>query len=200
MYCISPEHTLSGVDFIASPNVGEAFSTGFPDTIILHYTATKDMKRAICMLCDPEREVSAHLVVDRDGGLSQLVPFNTIAWHAGKSSWNGRESLNRYSIGIEIVNAGKLVRKENGIYTWDDILVPNCEIEARISEQCILEYWHKYTFEQINAVKELCGVLKDKYVISNILAHSEISPGRKIDPGPLFPIEDLRRGLSSLLT
>jgi len=45
--------------------------------------------------------VSAHLLVRRDGRVVQYVPLNQRAWHAGRSSWRGREACNDYSIGIE---------------------------------------------------------------------------------------------------
>jgi len=151
---ISQDHILNNIPYLPSPNVGDLFSPGLPDIIILHYTACSDADRAICMLMDPQREVSAHLVVDRSGSTTQLVPFNQIAWHAGKSTWKGRESLNKYSVGIEIVNAGPLTL-ENGIfYTWDKLVVPNSEVHPRINENSECEYWHKYTSEQIFTVKK----------------------------------------------
>ena len=76
------------------------------DTIIIHYTAGANAESAIHTLCDRERKVSAHLVVGRDGAVTQLLPFNTIGWHAGRSHWRERTSFNQYSIGIEIDNAG----------------------------------------------------------------------------------------------
>jgi AmpD protein len=50
-------------------------------------------------------QVSAHLLIRRDGGIRQYVPFNLRAWHAGVSSYQGRENCNDFSIGIELEGA-----------------------------------------------------------------------------------------------
>jgi len=175
---------------IPSPNIGEKFHPGLPDTIILHYTATKDAARAIHMLCDPAREVSAHLVIDRDGAVTQLVPFETIAWHAGKSTWKDRESLNKFSIGIEIVNAGPLTLENKKFLTWDKLEVENSEVVPRLNNKSEMEYWHKYPQQQLTALKAICTNLILEYGIKEILAHSDVAPDRKIDPGPIFPMHD----------
>ncbi len=188
---INSHSTFEGVDFRASPNIGERF-TSTPDLIILHYTATIEASRAIYMLSDPSREVSAHLVIDRNGHITQLVPFDTIAWHAGKSKWKERESLNKCSIGIEIVNAGPLTLKGKSFYTWDDIEVPNSEVQARINKHSAIEYWHKYPKEQLASVKLVCMSLIQNYKIKEILSHQEIAPKRKIDPGPVFPLQKFK--------
>ena len=99
------------VTFKASPNIGDAVK---PEYIVIHYTAGGNAKGAVGWLCNPASKVSAHLVIGRDGSVTQLVPFDRVAWHAGISQWEGRTGLNAYSIGIELDNAGRLVRKEDG--------------------------------------------------------------------------------------
>ena len=69
-----------------------------------------DADSAIRTLTGPKYKASAHLVIGRDGAITQLVPFDTVAWHAGISCWEGREGLNRLSLGIELDNAGALTR------------------------------------------------------------------------------------------
>ena len=194
---INSQNLFENVPYLRSPNIGDPFPAGQPDTIIVHYTACADATRAIAMLSDPVREVSAHLVVDQLGGITQLVPFDLIAWHAGKSSWQGRESLNKYSIGIEIANAGPLTLKDKTFHTWDNLEINSKEVEARINENSHLEYWHKFPKDQILSVKDICSSLINRYGIKEILAHSEIAPGRKIDPGPVFPIDFIRSILGS---
>ena len=194
---VTSESIFENIPYLRSPNVGDLFSEGLPDTIIVHYTACADSERAIAMLSDPAREVSAHLVVDQSGNITQLVPFNSIAWHAGKSNWRGRESLNKYSIGIEIANAGPLTLKNNKFFTWDDLEIENKEVEARINQNSQLEYWHKFPKVQILAVRDICLSLANHYQIREILAHSEIAPERKIDPGPAFPLDFIRSVLKS---
>src|SRR3712207_3108466 len=94
----------SAVVWQPSPNHGGLFAAGKADTIVVHYTAGRSAKSSASTLSRPGSGVSAHLVVGRGGELFQLVPFDTVAWHAGASAWKGRTGLNRYSIGIEIDN------------------------------------------------------------------------------------------------
>lgn len=96
------------VPFVESPNVDSGLQ---PEYIVMHYTAGPTAKAAVNTLTNKSAKVSAHLVIGRDGSIFQLVPFNKVAWHAGVSSWEGRTSLNMYSIGIELDNNGRLTRK-----------------------------------------------------------------------------------------
>ena len=83
-----------------------------PDMIVVHYTAGSSARTAAEFLAKEEVKASAHLVIGRQGELFQLVPFDTEAWHAGRSSYDGRANLNRYSIGIELDNLGRLQLQE----------------------------------------------------------------------------------------
>ena len=58
-------------------------------------------------------KVSSHLYIKRDGELIQFVPFDKRAWHAGKSKWKKFNNLNKYSIGIELVNKGHKIGYQN---------------------------------------------------------------------------------------
>lgn len=89
-----------------SPNFSDRKPGCKIDTIILHHTAVEECSDVLRVLSSPAMQVSAHYVVDRNGDIYQLVDESKIAWHAGVSSWHGRESMNKYSIGIEIVNTG----------------------------------------------------------------------------------------------
>ncbi len=172
------------------------FSSGLPDTIVIHYTAGPGAESAINTLKDTDVKASAHVVVGSDGKLTQLVPFHKIAWHAGKSAWFDRKGLNKYSIGIEIANAGRLEKSGNTWRSWFGKTYPEEEVvEAVHRNESGPSWWHRYTEEQISAVYELCKTLMKSYEIRFILGHEEISPGRKIDPGPAFPLEKLREHL-----
>jgi N-acetylmuramoyl-L-alanine amidase len=172
---------------------GGTFASGLPDTIVIHYTAGPSALSAINTLKDSDVPASAHIVVDTDGSITQLVPFNQIAWHAGKSAWMGRTGLNNYSIGIEIVNAGKLERNGNVWRSWFGKAYPEEEVvQAVHRNESDLTWWHCFTEKQIEAVFELCKAIMKNYDIRFILGHEEISPGRKVDPGPAFPLDKLR--------
>lgn len=192
------EHLLrnDSVEFVESPNHGGKLKNGRPDSIVIHYTAGGSAKGAIRTLCNPQRQASAHVVVDKDGSITQLVPFDTVAWHAGKSSYEGRHGFNNFSVGIEIDNAGRLEKTEEGYTSWFGREYPAREvIRAVHKNRSEPAYWHKYTEEQINAVFELCTLLIQTYPIDLIVGHDDISPSRKTDPGPAFPLIKLRERL-----
>ncbi len=179
-----------------SPNQGGEL---LPDTIVIHYTAGPSATSAIREMMNRERKVSAHLVVDLDGSITQLVPFNRIAWHAGKSRHKDRVNLNRFSIGIEIVNAGRLDKTGSTYTSWFGRKYPEEEVFIGIHRnEDFLTAWHRYTEEQITVTGDLCELLVSHYNISFILGHEEISPGRKIDPGPAFPLDKLRDRILNL--
>jgi N-acetyl-anhydromuramyl-L-alanine amidase AmpD len=181
--------------FVKSPNTGGKLN---PIYIVIHDTASglKD-DGDISWLTNPASKVSAHIVVSRDGKITQLVPFNKVAWHAGQSQWNGRKFLNSYAIGIEIDNPGKMEKVSPGVYKNDVVTIdtnknPNLKVEYAKTSAHGAGYWLAYSREQIAAVEELCRAIKAVYPIEDILTHWMISPGRKIDTNPLYPLADLR--------
>lgn len=142
-----------------SPNHGERKGTGVPDMIVLHYTGLSDNEEAIKQLCRPTSEVSAHYVVLQDGNIVQLVAESRRAWHAGTASWAGETDVNSRSIGIEIANPGH----EHG--------------------------YPAFPKRQIAAVTALCRSIFTRHRIpaERVLAHSDVAPARKQDPGEKFP-------------
>lgn len=132
--------------------------------IVLHYTAT-DTPTALEILT--KKNVSSHYLItdEQPPKLYKLVPETRRAWHAGVSDWHNYTDLNTSSIGIEIVNKG---RKDDGS-------------------------WAPYSPDQITLVQALVQDLVERHRVTpgNIVAHSDIAPQRKIDPGPLFPWQQL---------
>ncbi|MBD3223450.1 MAG: N-acetylmuramoyl-L-alanine amidase [Caldithrix sp.] len=186
----------SGFQFKESPNHSGKMKDGQPDSIVIHYTAGGSAESAVRTLSNPARKASAHLVIGRDGSVTQLVPFDTVAWHAGRSSYEGRSGFNNFSIGIEIDNAGKLTKTEEGHTSWFGKDYPAKDvIRATHRNEHQPSYWHKYTEQQINLVFDVCSVLIDTYAITLIVGHEEIAPSRKTDPGPAFPLDKLRERL-----
>jgi N-acetylmuramoyl-L-alanine amidase len=142
-----------------SPNHGEREAGRRPDMIVLHYTGMPDAEAALERLCTPGTEVSAHYVVFEDGRIAQLVQESRRAWHAGKSFWAGETDINSCSIGIEIANPGHE-------YGYPD-----------------------FPKRQIAAVTALCRSIQTRNTVLpvRVLAHSDIAPARKQDPGEKFP-------------
>jgi N-acetylmuramoyl-L-alanine amidase len=195
-------HRLTSATYIASPNKGGAIE---PIFIVQHYTAGYTAQSAINTLVRKGSGVSAHVVVDLDGTITQLVPFNVRAWHAGPSSHMGYNGLNNYSIGIEIVNIGWMRQTSNGQYQdsygniRSDSDFPNGVIFAANSRVGGGVFaWPNYTPEQIEAVRGLTQALCEKYKIKDIVSHEEIdSRGWKTDPGPAFPMKLMKQYLAS---
>jgi len=146
-----------------SPN-HDARPDGAPvDMLVLHYTGMPTAEEALARLCDPQAKVSAHYAIDRDGTVYAHVPEERRAWHAGASHWAGRDRVNDVSIGIELVNPGH----EFGYVPFTD--------------------------EQIGALVDLARQILARHPIpaGRVLAHSDVAPARKTDPGELFPWQRL---------
>ena len=198
------DHQLegAGIKFKQTPNFYNPpfkTTTQLPDAIIIHYTAMTTAEGAVKVLTTKYPDggnASAHLVIGKKGEVFQLAKFNQRTWHAGKSSYNGRKGYNSLSVGIEIDNVGWLKKMENGKFSrtrlqaeYDESQVVN---EPHFNPNIRHRYWEKYTQEQIDVVFEICKLLRDQYGIVEILGHDEIAPDRKQDPGPAFPMDELR--------
>ncbi|GBL44749.1 N-acetylmuramoyl-L-alanine amidase [Sulfuriferula multivorans] len=179
-----------------SPSVGGVLAAQY---LVMHFTAGRDAASSIASLCNKASKASAHVVIGRDGGVTQLVPFNRVAWHAGVSRWQGLEGMNRYALGIELDNAGRLDRVGSRWQAWfkasypdDEVLVANHKNDAPGTPPC---GWHTYTEVQIAAALEVATLLVGKYALRDVLGHEDIAPGRKVDPGPDFPMTSFRARL-----
>jgi len=139
------------VRHVASPS----FDLRRPQYVILHHTTNETAARALATLTDPQRMVSAHYLVGRDGVVYQLVDERYRAWHAGASRWGADTDINSASIGIELDNDG----------------------------------FEPYPAVQVEALLALLGDIRSRHDIprENFLAHGDVAPGRKVDPGALFP-------------
>lgn len=160
-----------------------------PRYIIMHYTGSGSQRGSDDWLSKMDSiYVSAHLTIGRDGAVTQLVPFDTKAFHAGVSRWDGLEGMNKHSIGIELINWGKLSRNPAGEYiTWTGAAVPNDQVvEAVHKHETQLTPWQSYTQAQIGMASLVCALIKNTYDIKEIIGHDDIAPTRKVDPGPLF--------------
>ena len=146
-------------DLIDAPSPNFDARRAPPDVIVLHYTGMKTGDEAITRLRDPKARVSAHYVVEEDGRVLALVPEERRAWHAGRGVWQGETAVNSASIGIEIVNPGH----EFGYRPFPEV--------------------------QIARVINLVADIRTRWTVpdARIIAHSDLAPDRKQDPGELFP-------------
>ena len=153
-----------------------------PDMIVVHYTAGTSARTAAEFLAKEEVKASAHLVIGRQGELFQLVPFDTEAWHAGRSCYGGRANLNRYSIGIELDNLGRLQWQEGRFVAECGVEVAPADVYVDDTGE-VATFWHRYTERQKRLLREICRLLKQHYPIRYVVGHSDITD-RKQDPGP----------------
>ncbi len=146
-----------------SPNRGPRRGGRRPDLVILHYTGMRTAEAALARLCDPRARVSAHYLIDEAGTLYRLVDEAARAWHAGLSAWEGESDVNSRSIGIELHNPGH----EFGYRPFPEAqIVRLITLLRQIVSRHDIRPWH-------------------------ILGHSDVAPGRKQDPGELFPWQRL---------
>ena len=147
-----------------SPNHDSRGDTAV-NMLVLHYTGMASGAEALERLCDPAAKVSAHYTIDEDGTVYGHVAEDRRAWHAGVSHWAGVNNLNSCSIGIELVNPGH----EFGYRAFPEA--------------------------QIASLIELCSGILQRHAIpaARVLAHSDVAPARKEDPGELFPWQHLAK-------
>ncbi|MGQ0603028.1 MAG: N-acetylmuramoyl-L-alanine amidase [Anaerolineales bacterium] len=162
--------------------------------LVMHYTAGSSAQSAVEWLCNPVALASAHLVIGRDGGVTQLADFDRVTWHAGPSQWEGLVDMNRHSIGIELDNAGRLVREGNRWMIWSKTKEYSGDevMEAVHKNEGSMRGWHTYTAEQLEVALEVALLLVREYKLLDVIGHDDISPRRKWDPGPAFPMESFR--------
>jgi len=161
---VAPDSPLATL-WCPSPNREPRRNGLKPDMLLLHYTGMESAEAALDWLTRQESGVSCHYFVDEEGRIAQLVAESDRAWHAGQSRWAGETDINSCSIGIEIHNPG---------HDFDYPDFPDA---------------------QMRAVEALCLDILRRHVIprNRVLAHSDVAPGRKLDPGEKFDWERLAR-------
>ncbi len=193
-------HRLVGADnrmvpFVSTSNQGGGLSGGAPRFLVIHYTAGGTAQGAINTFRDAP--VSAHLVVDHDGAITQMVRFNEVAWHAGESGWKNVKGLNSHSVGIEIVNWGKLSQTAAGSWvSWTGQVVPDTRVvlDSHKHFPGATHGWEVFDAPQMEATIAAARAIVQEYDIQpwDVVGHDDISPIRKIDPGPAFDIDAFR--------
>jgi N-acetylmuramoyl-L-alanine amidase len=167
-----------------------------PEIVILHDTAGRLDKGNSADYLATTTKASVHFVIERDGEIVQLVPTNRRAGHAGTSSFHGRPDCNAFSVGIEIVNPG-IMQHAPGMMArawWGETFdMDECGIVAAETPMHGRGCWMPYTKDQIAALTDLLVALFDGIdTLRDITTHWYVSPGRKIDTNPLFPLEHIR--------
>ena len=177
--------------------------------VVIHYTADGPGWNPVKWLCMPDAKASAHFVIGRDGEISQLVALDRSAWHAGTSEMMYKGEMtpnaNRFTIGIELQNAGPLVRDAAGDFHWlaGGIKSRWKGAKPQQAELCFDNgkvasgWWESYPQVQMDALAYvLAYIAAEGYeeASQNLVGHEEVAMplGRKTDPGPLFPWESFQ--------
>jgi N-acetylmuramoyl-L-alanine amidase len=179
------------IRFVDSPNRKQGIRQLY---LIMHYTAGRNLASSVAWFQNPQASASAHIVVGANGDVVQMVRFDQQAWHAGQSSWGELIGMNAHSIGIELDNPGKLSRAENGQWkSWfGGTYQPANVMVARHKHESVDNGWHIFPPKQLDAAIEVAAALHAKYRFLDILGYEDISPRRKTDPGPAFPLLSFR--------
>ncbi|MCT4654726.1 MAG: N-acetylmuramoyl-L-alanine amidase [Cohaesibacter sp.] len=209
------EHFLymggSQVPFKRSPNqTSKARSLGSqtrpfdPKGIVLHDTAGRLEKgSSVRWFLQKKAKASAHFVIERDGSLTQQVALDCKAWHAGKSAYKGRTGVNDFAFGLELVNPGRCTQLADGRFKpWFEERFKEGENGLHFAYKATKSHgsgwWLAYSKEQIEVTIALCQRLTEDYRLEFITTHYEISPGRKTDPNPLFPLERVKQAIKEI--
>ncbi|MDX6189280.1 N-acetylmuramoyl-L-alanine amidase [Flavobacterium sp. Fl-318] len=207
-----PDTVTDKIKKLVSPN---ARYTIVPKFLVIHYTAGDTVESALNWFMTPQDKgnpdrIAAHIVVDVDGSITQLVPFNRRANHAGYSVWDKVSGFNDHSIGIEIVNPGYLEKLTDGSYrrrvgtdknkkpvykTYPATIASKLHVgnhKHKFWTDPDNHLWFKFPKAQLDAVYKLSGLLISQYELTTAIGHDDISPARKPDPGPAFPWDDFK--------
>lgn len=181
------------IEYMKTPNRGGVMA---PTLIVLHDTAGTSFEGAVSWLCDRRAKASAHVVISRKGETIQLCNFEEVAWHAGKSSYKSRSGCNQFSIGIELDNPGRMQFAGNDEYSrhWagKKYKIRKYDIEPAETQYHGHGLWMPYTEPQLHSLQNVVAAIMESYPIEDITTHWRISPGRKVDTNPLFPLSHFR--------
>lgn len=186
---ITEQHTVEGG--ISDPITGGG-EMKIRRCVVIHHTAGATAKSSSVAM--RQRGVSAHVVIDRDGTIYQCRPFDVTAGHAGESRWKDPKTgrlyvgCNGFSIGIEIANAGD----EPTVIAWAKKNAAARSIMAKHANGGKIVEWEVYPDAQLKAVFALTQALVTRYHLDDITGHECVAPERKRDPGPAFPMLELR--------
>jgi N-acetyl-anhydromuramyl-L-alanine amidase AmpD len=162
--------------------------------LVIHFTAGATGQSSIDYWKKLNNGVCAHIVIERDGSITQCRPFNRTAGHAGSSKWTDPKTgltyfgLNACSIGIELANAGD----DSGALSWARRLPGFSSIKARHKNGGPVSEWEDYPDAQLASCEAVSKLLVARYNLDDLVGHDDIAPSRKTDPGPALDLQKLR--------
>lgn len=174
----APKFIASGVEMKTRWNVS-------PKGLIIHYHSgwTDSRINSISVLKLGQKNGYKYMCMEENGDVyypNAKLSFWEMGYHCG--------TKHHYDhVGIEVINSGKLEKRDGKFYTWFDKEIPSNRVLAwRDEDNIVGGYYEAFTQEQIDYLVGLCHYLKDKYptfLFDNVLGHDEVAVGRKQDPG-----------------
>ncbi len=175
-------------------------SIGIPLFVVEHFTSGGKADTSIAYWKTPDaRGAEAHIIIDRDGTIDQLRPFDEECDHAGESQWTDPRTgklhryLNQCSVGIEYANAGDGANGDGTAFVAHKFFCPAGVVLLKHKHGGPTTYWESFPEAQIAAGIAVTAALVAHYDIHDIVGHDDIAPNRKNDPGPAFPMSRLRK-------
>jgi N-acetylmuramoyl-L-alanine amidase len=168
-----------------------------PKFILMHFTTGTRVESTISHFTSASSGVTTHLLIGRDGRVVQFLPFDVPSNHAGFSWWEGERNLNRFSVGIELDNAGTLSFRD-GVWIRKKVVIPKENVVKKTHwKEFRAKGWETFPPAQLEAALKIVKALKKKYKDSlvEILGHDMVNIRTRWDPGPAFPLEDFRMAL-----
>jgi N-acetylmuramoyl-L-alanine amidase len=178
-----------------------AHPTGFASSgvntrryVVIHYPGTDTLAKTFSAL-KPSK--AYHIVIDRDGSLHQLAPFDRGSAHSGHSDWKGITGLNSNGIAISLQNVGRVRPAGADFKSPGNVIYPAARVgsaKPRLpTSGSATAHWERFTDAQLDACEEVIRVLRATYpTLTDLIGHDEISMGRRDDPGPMFPWDRYR--------
>lgn len=188
---ITADHWLEGVT--RTPLAGGSVMP-IRRFLVIHFTAGASGRSSIDYWKKLGNGVCAHVVIERDGSITQCRPFDRTCGHAGASQWRDPRSgrlytgLNSCGIGIELANAGD----DDGALSWARKQTGFASVTARHKNGGPSVEWEEYPVAQLTACEQVSQAIVARYHLDDLVGHDDISPNRKNDPGPAFPMQQLR--------
>ncbi len=194
VYAISDQKLCkdgNAVSFRQTPHGGQTLRPRF---LVLHYTAGRSFESTLEWFENRTSKASAHLVIGQKGEICQMQTFDKTCYHAGISQWKGTRFLNTCAIGIEMDNAGLLQKKTDAKWTtWFGQEIAQADVlQARHRLGGDICGWQLYTKVQVETCLAIVMALHEHFGFEDIVGHEDISWPRKTDPGPAFPLQDVR--------
>lgn len=177
-------HRLDRADFVEAAFYGGTLDTQLPLHVIAHDTAGRSATSTVNYLAGrPAGKVSYHAIIHRDGAVTQMVPFNRVAHHAGVSRHPSKPwllGLNRCSIGLAFENPGALDDDKNA---WFGVNYPDAVQATRDGQT---QWYVPYTQLQRDVFEILVEALDQAYGLDGVFSHYQVATpvGRKTDTNP----------------